>query len=68
MINEKESLLYDFAYKKRRRLVGEEQLVLDYVETLLGLLQQEGEKPMEVEIKLMPNHLNKIEIKKLLAS
>jgi hypothetical protein len=48
--------------------VGEEQLVLDYVETLIVLLQQEGEKPIEVEIKLMPNHLNKIEIKKLLAS
>ncbi len=30
-------MLYDFAYKKRRRLVGDEQLVMDYIESLINL-------------------------------
>jgi hypothetical protein len=47
--------------------VGEEQLVLDYIETLVSQSHVEGENPLEVEIKLLPNHLNKIELKKMLA-
>lgn len=43
IVNERESMLYDFAYKKRRRLIGEEQLVVDYIEALLGNIESESE-------------------------
>ena len=45
LVNERESMLYDFSYKKRRRLIGEEQLVIDYIESLVNLSSQmEGER------------------------
>lgn len=40
-------MLYDFAYKKRKRLVGEEQLIVDYLQSLMNELsesQPEGVK------------------------
>jgi hypothetical protein len=40
LVNERESMLYDFSYKKRRRLVGEEQLVIDFIESLVNLSGQ----------------------------
>lgn len=43
-------MLYDFSYKKRRRLVGEEQLVVDYIESLVnGVRDRERENGEWVE-------------------
>lgn len=36
IVNERQSMLYDFAYKKRRRLIGEEQLIVDYIQTIVS--------------------------------
>lgn len=65
VVNERQSMLYDFAYKKRRRLVGEEQLIVDYIQTIVSNLMNDKET-VNVKVKVIPGHLSKAELKRLI--
>lgn len=65
VVNERQSMLYDFAYKKRRRLIGEEQLIVDYIQTIVANVMNDKET-INVKVKVIPEHLSKAELKRLL--
>lgn len=65
VVNERQSMLYDFAYKKRRRLIGEEQLIVDYIQTIVANVMNDKET-INVKVKVIPEHLIKAELKRLL--